>query len=186
MPGDHNVSNALAAVAVARHLGLKREEIKSALENFRGVNRRFTRIGEVGGVTIIDDYAHHPVEIAAALRAARQATEGRVIAVHQPHRYSRLHDLFDDFCSCFNDADVVAISEVFAAGEDVIDGATRDDLVAGLIRHGHRHARAVVGEEDLLRLVREQAVIGDMVVCLGAGTISAWANGLPTKMGVDQ
>ena len=186
MPGDHNVSNALAAVAVARHLGLKRDEIKSALENFRGVNRRFTRIGEVGGVTIIDDYAHHPVEIAAALRAARQATEGRVIAVHQPHRYSRLHDLFDDFCSCFNDADVVAISEVFAAGEDVIEGATRDDLVAGLIRHGHRHARAVVGEDDLLRLVREQAVAGDMVVCLGAGTISAWANGLPAKMGADQ
>lgn len=186
MPGDHNVSNALAAVAVARHLGLKRDEIKSALENFRGVNRRFTRIGEVGGVTIIDDYAHHPVEIAAALRAARQATEGRVIAVHQPHRYSRLHDLFDDFCSCFNDADVVAISEVFAAGEDVIEGATRDDLVAGLIRHGHRHARAVVGEDDLLRLVREQAVAGDMVVCLGAGTISAWANGLPAKIGADQ
>ncbi|WP_391482540.1 UDP-N-acetylmuramate--L-alanine ligase [Nereida sp. NH-UV-3] len=186
MPGDHNVSNALAAVAVARHLGLKRDEIKSALENFRGVNRRFTRIGEVGGVTIIDDYAHHPVEIAAALRAARQATEGRVIAVHQPHRYSRLHDLFDDFCSCFNDADVVAISEVFAAGEDVIEGANRDDLVAGLIRHGHRHARAVVGEDDLLRLVREQAVAGDMVVCLGAGTISAWANGLPAKMGADQ
>jgi UDP-N-acetylmuramate--alanine ligase len=186
MPGDHNVSNALAAVAVARHLGLKRDEIKSALENFRGVNRRFTRIGEVGGVTIIDDYAHHPVEIAAALRAARQATEGRVIAVHQPHRYSRLHDLFDDFCSCFNDADVVAISEVFAAGEDVIEGATRDDLVAGLIRHGHRHARAVVGEDDLLRLVREQAVAGDMVVCLGAGTISVWANGLPAKMGADQ
>ena len=186
MPGDHNVSNALAAVAVARHLGLKRDEIKSALENFRGVNRRFTRIGEVGGVTIIDDYAHHPVEIAAALRAARQATEGRVIAVHQPHRYSRLHDLFDDFCSCFNDADVVAISGVFAAGEDVIEGATRDDLVAGLIRHGHRHARAVVGEDDLLRLVREQAVAGDMVVCLGAGTISAWANGLPALMGADQ
>jgi UDP-N-acetylmuramate--alanine ligase len=186
MPGDHNVSNALAAVAVARHLGLKRDEIKSALENFRGVNRRFTRIGRVGGVTIIDDYAHHPVEIAAALRAARQATEGRVIAVHQPHRYSRLNDLFDDFCSCFNDADVVAISEVFAAGEDVIEGATRDDLVAGLIRHGHRHARAVVGEDDLLRLVREQAVVGDMVVCLGAGTISAWANGLPAKMGADQ
>ncbi|WP_438960908.1 UDP-N-acetylmuramate--L-alanine ligase [Nereida sp.] len=186
MPGDHNVSNALAAVAVARHLGLKRDEIKSALEKFRGVNRRFTRTGEVGGVTIIDDYAHHPVEIAAALRAARQATEGRVIAVHQPHRYSRLHDLFDDFCSCFNDADVVAISEVFAAGEDVIEHATRDDLVAGLIRHGHRHARAVVGEDDLLRLVREQAVAGDMVVCLGAGTISAWANGLPAKMGADQ
>jgi len=182
MPGDHNVSNALAAVAVARHLGLKREEIKTALEEFRGVNRRFTRVGEVDGVTIIDDYAHHPVEIAAALKAARQATEGRVIAVHQPHRYTRLHDLFDDFCGCFNDSDVVAIAEVFAAGEEPIEGASRDDLVAGLIRHGHRHARAVVGEDDLLRLVREQAVAGDMVVCLGAGSISAWANGLPDRL----
>ncbi|WP_420863011.1 UDP-N-acetylmuramate--L-alanine ligase [Algirhabdus cladophorae] len=182
MPGDHNVSNALAAVAVARHLGLKRSEIKKALEEFRGVNRRFTRVGEVGGVTIIDDYAHHPVEIAAALKAARQATEGRVIAVHQPHRYTRLHDLFDDFCGCFNDSDVVAIAEVFAAGEEPIEGASRDDLVAGLIRHGHRHARAVVGEDDLLRLVREQASAGDMVVCLGAGSISAWANGLPEKL----
>ena len=182
MPGDHNVSNALAAVAVARHLGLKREEIKSALENFGGVNRRFTRVGEVDGVTIIDDYAHHPVEIAAALKAARQATEGRVIAIHQPHRYTRLHDLFDDFCACFNDCDVAAIAEVFAAGDAPIEGASRDDLVAGLIRHGHRHARSIDGEADLVRLVHEQAVAGDMVVCLGAGSISAWANGLPAAL----
>ena len=182
MPGDHNVSNALSAVAVARHLGMKADEIKAALAAFGGVNRRFTKVGEVDGVTIIDDYGHHPVEIAAVLKAARQATEGRVIAIHQPHRYTRLHSLFDDFCSCFNDADVVGIAEVFAAGEDVIEGATRDDLVAGLVRHGHRHARAVVGEDDLLRLVREQATAGDMVVCLGAGTISAWANGLPDKL----
>ena len=182
MPGDHNVSNALSAVAVARHLGMKADEIKKALAAFGGVNRRFTKVGEVEGITIIDDYGHHPVEIAAVLKAARQATEGRVIAIHQPHRYSRLNDLFEDFCSCFNDADVVGISEVFSAGEDVIEGATRDDLVAGLVRHGHRHARAVTGEDDLLRLVREQAVSGDMVVCLGAGTISAWANALPAKM----
>jgi UDP-N-acetylmuramate--alanine ligase len=182
MPGDHNVSNALAAVAVARHLGMSLEDIRAALAAFGGVNRRFTRVGEVGGVTIIDDYGHHPVEIAAVLRAARQASEGRVIAVHQPHRYSRLHTLFEDFCACFNEADVVGIAEVYAAGEAPIEGASRDDLVAGLIRHGHRHARAVTDEDDLLRLVREQARPGDMVVCLGAGTISAWANGLPERL----
>ena len=182
MPGDHNVSNALAAVAVARHLGMTREEIRAALAAFGGVNRRFTRVGEVNGVTVIDDYGHHPVEIAAVLKAARQASEGRVIAVHQPHRYSRLHTLFDDFCACFNEADVVAIGDVYGAGEDPIEGASRDDLVAGLIRHGHRHARAIHDEEDLERLVREQARPGDMVVCLGAGTISSWANNLPDRL----
>lgn len=188
MPGDHNVSNALAAVAVARHLGMKREEIREALAQFGGVNRRFTKVGDVlGGVTIIDDYGHHPVEIAAVLKAARQYVSGtpgaRVIAAHQPHRYSRLHNLFDDFCTCFNEADVVAIAEVYAAGEDPIPGATRDDLVSGLIRHGHRHARALLNEDDLARLVKEQARPGDIVVCLGAGTISAWANALPAKLG---
>ena len=182
MPGDHNVSNALSAVAVARHLGMKSEEIREALANFGGVNRRFTRVGEVNGVAIIDDYGHHPVEITAVLKAARQATSGRVIAVHQPHRYSRLHSLFDDFCACFNEADVVAIAEVYSAGEDPIEGASRDDLVAGLLAHGHRHARAIVSEDDLERLVREQAKPGDMVVCLGAGTISGWANGLPARL----
>ena len=186
MPGDHNVSNALAAVAVARHLGMKRSEIREALAGFAGVNRRFTRVGEWRGVTIIDDYGHHPVEIAAVLKAARQAIAsnpgGRVIAVHQPHRYTRLSHLFDDFCTCFNEADVVAIAEVYAAGEDPIPGATRDDLVAGLIAHGHRHARAILSEDDLERLVREQARPGDMVVCLGAGTISAWANALPARL----
>jgi UDP-N-acetylmuramate--alanine ligase len=186
MPGDHNVSNALSAVAVARHLGMNTSEIREALAAFGGVNRRFTKVGEVNGVTIIDDYGHHPVEIAAVLRAARQAiadTPGaRVIAVHQPHRYSRLSDLFEDFCACFNEADVVAIAEVFAAGEDPIPGASRDDLVAGMIRHGHRHARALLDEDDLERLVREQARPGDLVVCLGAGTISTWANGLPERL----
>ncbi|MBD3663649.1 UDP-N-acetylmuramate--L-alanine ligase [Sulfitobacter aestuariivivens] len=182
MPGDHNVSNALSAVAVARHLGMKAQEIRAALKAFGGVNRRFTKVGEVDGVTIIDDYGHHPVEIAAVLKAARQATDGRVIAIHQPHRFSRLSGLFDDFCACFNDADVVGIADVYAAGEDPIEGADRDGLVAGLIRHGHRHARAVQNERDLARLVNEQARPGDMVVCLGAGTISAWANGLPEKL----
>ncbi len=182
MPGDHNVSNALSAVAVARHLGMKKDEIREALAGFAGVNRRFTRVGEVNGVTIIDDYGHHPVEIAAVLKAARQATKGRIIAVHQPHRFTRLSSLFDDFCTCFNEADVVAIADVYAAGEEPIAGASRDDLVAGLIAHGHRHARALLDEADLARLVKEQARPGDMVVCLGAGTISAWANALPAKL----
>ena len=182
MPGDHNVSNALSAVAVVRHLGMKKDEIREALAAFGGVNRRFTKVAEVNGVTIIDDYGHHPVEIAAVLKAARQATTGRVIAVHQPHRYSRLSSLFEDLCTCFNDCDVAAIADVYAAGEDPVPGASRDDLVAGLIAHGHRHARAVIDEDDLTRLFREQARPGDMFVCLGAGSISAWANNLPAKL----
>ena len=184
MPGDHNVSNALAAVAVGRHLGMKSAEIRAALAGFAGVNRRFTKVGEVGGVTIIDDYGHHPVEIAAVLKAARQSVEkgARVIAVHQPHRYSRLSTLFEDFCTSFNEADVVGIAEVYAAGEDPIPGASRDDLVAGLTRHGHRHARAIISEDDLEKLVRAEARAGDIVVCLGAGTISAWANNLPGRL----
>ena len=182
MPGDHNVSNALSAVAVARHLGMKKDEIRAALKGFGGVNRRFTKVDEVNGVTIIDDYGHHPVEITAVLKAARQATTGRVIAVHQPHRYTRLAHHFDEFCACFNDADVVGITDVYAAGEDVIEGATRDDLVAGLVRHGHRHAEALNDEADLAQFVRTHAASGDMVVCLGAGTISAWANGLPVRL----
>ncbi len=182
MPGDHNVSNALAAVAVARHLGMKTDQIRSALAAFGGVNRRFTKVAEINGVTIIDDYGHHPVEIAAVLKAARQASDGRVIAVHQPHRYSRLSSLFEDFCACFNDADIVGISEVFAAGEEPIEGASRDDLVKGLIAHGHRDARAIESEEALAELVQSEARPGDIVVCLGAGTISAWANALPDRL----
>ncbi len=183
MPGKHNVSNALAAVAVARHLGMKREEIRTALAEFEGVNRRFTRVGEVGGVTIIDDYAHHPVEIKAVLSAARQATEGRVIAVHQPHRYTRLNDLFEEFCTAFNEADLVGITEVFAAGEDPIEGASRDDLVAGLTAHGHRDARAVEEADGILELLLHEARPGDLLVCLGAGSISGWANELPDLAG---
>jgi UDP-N-acetylmuramate--alanine ligase len=186
MPGNHNVSNALAAIAVARHLGMAKDDIRAALASFAGVNRRFTKVGEVDGVTIIDDYGHHPVEIAAVLKAARQTVAdspgARVIAVHQPHRYTRLSHLFEAFCTCFNEADVVGIADVYAAGEEPIPGASRDDLVSGLIRHGHRHARAVLGEEDLVRLVREQARPGDIVVCLGAGSISAWANALPARL----
>ncbi len=182
MPGDHNVSNALAAIAVARHLGMRKDEIREALRTFKGVKRRFTLVGKVDGITIIDDYAHHPVEINAVLHAARKATEGRVIAVHQPHRYTRLHDLFEDFCACFNDADVVGISDVYSAGEDPIPGATRDDLIAGLRSHGHRSAEAVEDEAGLLRFVRTHCQPGDLLVCLGAGTVSAWAYNLPEAM----
>ena len=187
MPGDHNVSNALSAIAIARHLGMKLDEIRAGLAAFGGVNRRFTKVGEVmGGVPVIDDYGHHPVEIAAVLKAARQAlggSGGRVIAVHQPHRYSRLHTLFEDFCTCFNEADVVGIADVFAAGEAPIEGAGRDDLINGLVAHGHRHAVAIGEEADLVALVKETAKPGDIVVCLGAGSISAWANALPGHLG---
>ncbi len=182
MPGDHNVSNALAAVAVARHLGMKRSEIRAALASFGGVNRRFTKVGEWNGVPIIDDYGHHPVEIAAVLKAARQASEGRVIAVHQPHRYTRLHTLFEDFCTCFNEADVVGIADIFSAGEEPIEGASRDDLVAGLTAHGHRYALAIPSQDHLVALVRAEAKPGDIVVCLGAGTISGWARELEAKL----
>ncbi len=178
MPGDHNVLNATAAIATALHLGVTAEQIKAALKGFGGVNRRFTRVGEINGVTIIDDYAHHPVEIAAVLKAARESCEGRVIAVHQPHRYSRLADLFEDFCSCFNDADIAAIAPVFAAGEAPIEGVDHVTLAAGLVTHGHKNAQAIDGEAGLAALIKAEAKAGDMVICLGAGTISAWANRL--------
>ena len=182
MPGDHNVSNALSAVAVARHLGMKAGDIRDALQSFGGVNRRFTKVGVANGITVIDDYGHHPVEIAAVLKAARQTADGRIIAVHQPHRYTRLSNLFEDFCSCFNDADIVGITDVYAAGEEKIAGATRDDLVAGLVRHGHRNVRAIDSEESLSQLVAKEARANDIVVCLGAGTISSWARNLPGRI----
>ena len=189
MPGSHNVCNALGAVAVARHLGMRGSEIREALAAFKGVNRRFTKVGEVGGVTIIDDYGHHPVEIAAVLAAARQALASgpgtRIVAVHQPHRYTRLSALFDEFCHCFSDADVVAIADVFGAGEDPVAGATREDLVAGIALQGHRDARALEDEEALESLVRTETRPGDIVVCLGAGTISAWARELPVRLSRD-
>jgi UDP-N-acetylmuramate--alanine ligase len=182
MPGDHNVSNALSAIAVARHLGMSGDAIRTALASFGGVNRRFTRVGTVGGVTVIDDYGHHPVEIIAVLRAARQSTKGRIIAVHQPHRFTRLSNLFEDFCTCFNEADIVAIAEVYSAGENPIAGATRENLVKGLIAHGHRHAVAVSSEDDLEKLVRYNGKPGDLVICLGAGSISAWASNLVQRL----
>lgn len=183
LPGDHNVSNALAAIGVARELQISDEAIREALANFSGVKRRFTNVGQWNGVTLIDDYGHHPVEIAAALKAARESTpNGRVIAVHQPHRYSRLQTLFADFCGCFNQADIAIIADVYAAGELPIEGVSRDTLVQGLRAHGHRHVVALESEQNLPELIRAEAQPGDIVICLGAGSISTWANDLQKNL----
>jgi len=185
-PGKHNVLNTLAAVAVGMELNLTFDTIAQSLKQFKGVQRRFEIHHNTKSLVVVDDYGHHPVEIAAVLKAARQAVsdtpDARVIAIHQPHRFTRLASLFDDFCSCFDDADIVGISEVYAAGEDPIPGASRDDLVAGLIRNGHHDAQALISEDDLEDFVRSHAHPGDIVVCLGAGTISAWANDLPGRL----
>ena len=182
MPGNHNVSNSLAAIAIARHLDIDEKSIKKSLSQFKGVNRRFTQVAELNGIKIIDDYGHHPVEISAVLRAARQTATGKVFAIHQPHRYTRLNSLFEDFCSCFNEADFVGIMEVYSAGEAPIDGASRSDLVSGLVRHGHRNVFSVDNEDILETLIRRQAKSGDIIVFLGAGTVSVWANNLPLRL----
>ena len=182
MPGNHNVSNSLAAVAIARHLNIDEESIRKSLSLFKGVNRRFTQVAELNGIKIIDDYAHHPVEISAVLSAARQTATGKVFAIHQPHRYTRLNSLFEDFCSCFNEADFVGVMEVYSAGEAPIVGASRSNLVDGLVRHGHRNVFSIDNEEDLVKLIRGQAKSGDIIVFLGAGTISIWANNLPARL----
>ena len=182
MAGHHNVLNALAAIAVARELGVSEEGVRKGLAGFGGVRRRFTTTGVAGGVRVIDDYGHHPVEITAVLKAARAVTSGRVVAVVQPHRYSRLKDLFQDFCSCFNDADTVIVSDVYAAGETPLPGASRDDLVEGLKRHGHRRVLPLSGPDALAALVKSETAPGDLVVCLGAGDITAWAYALPGQL----
>ncbi len=182
MPGHHNALNATGAIAVASQLGLTPEQIRKALAGFGGVKRRFTRTGEWNGVTIFDDYAHHPVEVGAVLRAARASTKGQVIAVMQPHRYTRLQSLFDQFATCFNDADVVVIADVYPAGEQKIDGADRDSLVAAIKAHGHRRVIALASPEELPKVVREVAKAGDYVVCLGAGNITQWAYALPEQL----
>jgi UDP-N-acetylmuramate--alanine ligase len=182
LPGRHNVQNALAVVAVARELDLDETAIRKALSNLKGVKRRFTRTGTVGGITIIDDYAHHPVEIRTVLRTARTAASGRLITVVQPHRYTRLSSLFDEFSTSFNDADVVLVAPVYAAGEAPIAGADRESLVKGLLAHGHRDVRAIDGGDDLAAVIHELARPGDYVVCLGAGSITFWANALPQEL----
>ncbi len=182
MPGRHNALNATAAVAVARELGIPDARIRAALENFGGVKRRFTRTGTWNGVAVIDDYGHHPVEIAAVLKAARESTNGQVIAVVQPHRYTRLQSLFEQFCTCFNDADAVIVAHVYPAGEAPIDGVDRDHFVAGLRAHGHRQVIALDGPDQLAGVVRGLARPGDYVVCLGAGSITQWAYALPGEL----
>jgi len=182
MFGDHNVQNALAAIAVAHEMSIDEATIVSTLGGFEGVKRRFTKTGEAGGITVIDDYGHHPVEISAVLKAARSASEGNIIAVVQPHRYSRLSSLFEEFCACFNDADTVIVSNVYEAGEKPIPGADRDALIEGLRTRGHRHVLALGDPDDLPQIVGAVAHAGDMVVCLGAGTSTVWANELPEKL----
>jgi UDP-N-acetylmuramate--alanine ligase len=178
MPGEHNVQNALAAITVARELGISDDKIRNALANFEGVRRRFTRVGEWNGAAIIDDYGHNPFKIAAALKAARQAYSGPVIAVVQPHRYTRLRDTFEQFASCLNDADVAVIAPVYPAGEQPIEGFNRDTYAEALRAHGHRNVLTIDGESDLAVTVAPHIKSGGVVVMLGAGSISAWAGNL--------
>jgi UDP-N-acetylmuramate--alanine ligase len=182
MFGEHNVQNALAAIAVADELGLDDETVRAAFAGFKGVGRRFTKTGEWNGVTVIDDYGHHPVEIAAVLRAARAAAGGNVIAVVQPHRFTRVANLFAEFCTCFNDADTVLVAEIYPAGEAPIEGISRDALVAGLRARGHRNALPLGSPAELAPQIAELAQPGDFVVCLGAGSITNWAQALPEEL----
>ncbi|MDP6110113.1 MAG: UDP-N-acetylmuramate--L-alanine ligase [Rhodospirillales bacterium] len=182
MFGDHNIQNALAAIAIASEMGIEDEILRKALANFEGVKRRFTKTGEVDGVTVVDDYGHHPVEISAVLAAARAASEGQVIAVVQPHRYTRLRDLFEDFCTCFNDADAVLVADVYPAGEKPIEGIDRDALAQGLSERGHRTVMPLVDVDLLPEIINDLTQEGDLVVCLGAGNITQWANELPEKL----
>jgi UDP-N-acetylmuramate--alanine ligase len=182
MPGRHNALNATAAIAVAHELGMSDGAIRNAMAGFGGVKRRFTRTGEWNGVTIIDDYGHHPVEIAAVLKAARESTNGRIVAVVQPHRYTRLQSLFEEFCTCFNDADAVVVADVYPAGEAPIPGIDRDHFVLGLRAHGHREVTALREPSDLAGVIKGLAGRGDLVVCLGAGSITQWASALPGEL----
>jgi UDP-N-acetylmuramate--alanine ligase len=182
MPGEHNVLNALGAIVVAHELGVSHAAIAKGMNAFGGVKRRFTRVGEWNCAAIIDDYGHHPVEIAAVLKAARQAFTGPIIAVVQPHRYSRLHDLFEQFCTCMNGADTAIITPVYAAGEQPIAGIDRDALIEGLRAHGHKHVLGIDGPDDLPGLLMPLAKPGGAIVCLGAGSISGWAAELEAKL----
>jgi UDP-N-acetylmuramate--alanine ligase len=182
MLGSHNVQNALAAVAIASEMEIDDVTLRSAFANFRGVKRRFTKTGEAGGITIIDDYGHHPVEIAAVLKAARQAGARDVVAVVQPHRFTRLRSLFEEFCTCMNDAGTVIVADVYAAGEQPIEGFSRDALVEGLRARGHRSVVPLPGPEHLGEMIHAIARSGDFVVCLGAGNITQWAAALPDQL----
>lgn len=182
MPGLYNVSNATAAIAVSLELGVTPDAIRDGLSSFGGVKRRFTHTGSWNGVEVYDDYAHHPVEISSVLSAARQATSGKVIAIKQPHRYSRLESLFGDFCSCFNDADHVLVAPVYEAGEKPIEGYNATTLAEGLRSGGHRSAVAIEGPEVIAAKIAELAEPGDFVIFLGAGNVSQWAYALPDEL----
>ena len=182
MLGHHNVQNSLAAIAIAVEMDVPEDVIRAALAGFKGVKRRFTRVGETGGITVIDDYGHHPVEIAAVLKAARQAGARDVIAVVQPHRYSRVNQLFTEFCTCMNDAGTVIIADVYAAGEAPIEGADKDALVEGLRAAGHRSVVPLPEPGSLPEMINAMAKPGDYVICLGAGTITGWAHALPAQL----
>ena len=182
MHGRHNVQNSLSMIAIGCELGMDDNTIRRGLSGFGGVKRRFTRTGEAGGVTVIDDYGHHPVEIRAVLSAARDATRGRVIAVVQPHRYTRLRDLFEDFCICFDDADEVHVADVYPAGEEPIEGFDSQHLATGIAERGHRRAAVLKDSAELAQTIIECAEPGDLVVCLGAGSITQWANALPGEL----
>ncbi|GAA4052013.1 UDP-N-acetylmuramate--L-alanine ligase [Parerythrobacter jejuensis] len=186
MPGRHNVQNALAAIAVAIEMGCPDSVIREGFGQFGGVRRRFTKVGDVAGATIIDDYAHHPVEIRAVLGAARESAKGRVIAVAQPHRYTRLRDLMDEFQTCFNEADMVYVTPVYEAGEDPIEGADAEALVHGLKSRGHRHAATIADRDDLAKTLAAEIADGDMIVCLGAGDITKWAADLADAIGKER
>ncbi len=180
--GEHNVLNSLVPAAIGQELDIEEDVLRRALGGFQGVKRRFTKIGEANGITVIDDYGHHPVEIAAVLKAARQACKGKVIAVMQPHRYTRLRDLFEEFCSCFNQADKVVIADVYSAGEAPIPGIDRAHFVEAIRARGHRNVKSLAKAEDLAALIADIAEAGDYVICLGAGNITAWAHALPGQL----
>jgi UDP-N-acetylmuramate--alanine ligase len=182
MRGRHNVSNALAAIAIASELKIAPDRTRAALGGLKGVKRRFTEVGSVQGIDIIDDYGHHPIEIRAVLETARKATKGRVIAVVQPHRYTRLHDLFEEFCGACGDADIVIVAPVYAAGESPIEDADHTALAQGMIAQGQRQVETIESEEELAPLIADLAEPGDMVVCLGAGSITLWAHALPAQL----
>ena len=181
MAGKHNAQNVLSAIAVARELGVCAEKVRAGLDSFAGVKRRFTHVGDWNGVTIIDDYGHHPVEISAVLQAARQVAKGKVHAVMQPHRYSRLKDLFEDFSTCFNDADRVYLTDVYAAGEDPIEGISAVSLSQSLRSHGHRDV-ALTSKATLAADLHPHLEPGDLIVCLGAGDITYWAADLSEQL----
>ncbi len=187
MPGRHNVQNALAAIAVAHHMGVANDVIRTGFAKFGGVKRRFTKVGEIaldgGAVTVIDDYGHHPVEIRAVLSAAREGAQGRVVAVVQPHRFTRLRDHMDDFQQAFNDADVVYALPVYAAGEQAIDGVSSDEMITGIKQRGHNAASALSGPQELAAVLAGDLKPHDMIVCLGAGDITKVAAGLAEAIG---